>query len=147
VNDRLANAEKKLGLDHPVAVHLRTTRYQPLARKTAIVRPDGRAQKCAYDPDRFVAEVGAMLIGDVERTADTMGHIWFRDVIDQYTSAALAAKRTDKAYQAQNVMHALFAKRGVVADVLATIGARVDELKKMASKSVAVRKPQLRVRG
>jgi len=124
------------------AVAIRVVGYEEFSG-TAIVRPDGRAQKCAYDPDRFVAEVGATLIGDVERAADTMGHIWFRDVVDQYTSAALAAKRVDKAYQAQNVMHALFAKRGVVADVVNAIGARAEELRKMATKSV---KPQLRVR-
>lgn len=150
VNERLANAETKLaavlGPRNPVGVHLRTTRLQPLGKKTSIVEADGRTRKTSYDPDRFIEEMATMLIGDIERSADTMGHIWIRDVIDQYTDAALACKKYDKAYQAQNVMHALFERRGVVANVLETIAARAAELKKMASKTVARTRPQLRLR-
>jgi len=143
VNDRLMNAEAKLEPNHPLAVHLRMTRYQPLAKKTAIVQADGTTRKTSYDPDEFVAQVGAKLVGDVVRAADTMGHIWFRDVVDQYTNAAVAARKPEKAYAAQNAMHALFVARGVVPDVLATIEKRVEELRK---RMPVAKRPVLRVR-
>jgi Peptidase family M28 len=150
VNDRLMSAERKLadaiGPNNPMAVHLRTTRYQPLARQTAIIDPDGKARRTSYDPDRFCGEMVGTLVGDVQRAADTMGHIWFRDVVDQYTAAAIATNKYDRAYQAQNVMYAMFKERGVVGDVLATIAARTEELKKMATKSVPARRQMLHAR-
>ena len=139
VNDRLAFAEKRLsetiGPENPVAVHLRTTRYQPLARKSRVIRPDGSALAEAYDPERFVAEVRDTLVGNAERAADTMGHIWFRSVIDQYCDAAMAAARPDQAYEAQNVMHQLFSARGVVPEVVADVASRAGEMKKRTTSS------------
>lgn len=136
VNDRidwvLNGLNQELGDQNPISKHLTTVRYKPLAKPGKVVVPtleaSRRVKVLGEEPDRFVAKVAPVVLEDVERTADTMGHIWFSEVVNTFTEAALEAGEPIKAKQAQEQMVELFKKRNVVKSVVDRAEGRINEI-------------------
>jgi len=126
VRERLA---ARVGEDNPIAVHLTTTLYLPMASPTKVVTP-GRETVTVYaeEPDRVVQNLESVMIEHPAAAADTMGHIWYRDAVNTYTAAAVAAGERDKARSAQAQLLGLFKSRGVVESVVRDIEARAARL-------------------
>ena len=64
-----------------------------------------------------------------EVTANTMGHIWYKDVVDAYTEAAIKAGEVGKAEEVQQQMIYMFKKRDVVSHVVGSAESRLKDLK------------------
>ena len=142
VNDRIdwvrKGLDKELGEDNPVSAHLTTVRYKPLAQPCKIVEPtlDSSAKNLRVldgEPDVFVEKVAPVLIAGSETAANTMGHIWYREVVDTFTQAAIEAGEQAKARQAQEQMVGLFKKRKVVQSVIDNAESRLSEIKSDSS--------------
>ncbi|HET7460073.1 MAG TPA: hypothetical protein VFJ82_02450 [Longimicrobium sp.] len=141
VRDRL---DEQVGPRNPVSVHLTTVRYKPLARRGKVIDPDTDTVR-VYDqePDEVIARLGPVL-EEPGAAADTMGHIWYEDVVDTYTRCAEDVKKYPVARDAQQQMLALFKERGVVGSVVDRVEKRVDELTARCTNRKA---PRARKRG
>ena len=136
VNDRidwvLKGLNTELGAQNPVSKHLTTVRYKPLAKPCKIVEstPDSSqsVRVVGEEPDRFVANVAPVLLENTGKTADTMGHIWYNQVVDTFTEAALETNQPAIAKQAQEQMVGLFKERNVVQSVIDRAEDRIKEI-------------------
>ncbi|HWW75705.1 MAG TPA: hypothetical protein VNZ44_09930, partial [Pyrinomonadaceae bacterium] len=129
VNEKLdwacGRLREVLGKDNPVSMHLATVRYLPLANAGKYVDPEtGELRAAGEEPDRLVAELTPVVVEQAEAAADTMGHIWYRTVVDTYTRAAEEAGERGRARRAQGQLCDIFRGRGVVKSVLKEVEAR-----------------------
>jgi hypothetical protein len=112
----------KLGPQNPVSTHLTTILYKPLAKPCKVVVPtlesSDNVRVLNEEPDRFVANVAPIVLDNCERTANTMGHIWFKEVVDTLTEAALDAGEPAIAKEVQEQMIGLFKSRKVMKSVI-----------------------------
>jgi len=69
------------------------------------------------------------VVDRVEESADSLGHILFRKVVDAYTDCAAAAGKKTRGREAQSTMLGLFEARGVIPAVTAEVKQRISELK------------------
>jgi hypothetical protein len=137
VNDKLDWVREKLdtntGERNTILPHLITVRYNPLAKPCKIVEPtlnsSVKVRINKEEPDVFVNNLTPVLIERPEVAADTMGHIWYRDVVNTCIQAAVEAGEHDRALQAQEQMVGLFKERNVVPSVITAADARLEELK------------------
>jgi hypothetical protein len=140
VNDKLAWVDRKLsvelGVCNPISRHLTTVRFKPLATPSKVVDPTTRRiREYAEEPDIFVRELHPVIMEQPEVTANTMGHIWYKDVIDTYTKAAVKAGELRRAEEAQQQMVNMFKKRGVVSSVVEHCESRLRDIKAGAARS------------
>jgi hypothetical protein len=134
VNDKLDWVNRKLsdevGAHNPISRHLTTVRFKPLATPSKVVDPSTRSIRAyAEEPDIFVRELHPVIMEQPEVTANTMGHIWYKDVVDAYTEAAITAGEVGKAEEAQQQMIHMFKKREVVSNVVGSAESRLKDLK------------------
>jgi hypothetical protein len=134
VNDKLEWISRRLGQvvgeRNPISVHLETVRAKPMASVGKVIDPlSNRVREYQEDPDRVVERLEPVLGDRMEAAADTMGHIWYRDVVDTYTAAAERIKAVGKARKAQEQMLGLFEARGVLPSVCRAVAERVSALK------------------
>jgi hypothetical protein len=129
VNDKLEWVRDRLGAHHPISYHLTAVRYKPWAMPNKVAEP-GSNEVRVYDPDpdRVVKELEPV-IEQTEAAADTMGHIWYRDVVDTYTQTCVEVHQQPKARHAQEKLLGLFKDRNVIPPVLEAVEKRVNELK------------------
>lgn len=129
VNDKLDWVRDRLGAQHPISYHLTTVRYKPMATPSKVVEP-GSDQVRAYDPepDRVVTELEPV-IEQTEAAADTMGHMWYRNVVDTYTQTCVEVHQQTKARHAQEKLLGLFKERNVIPSVVEAVEKRMDELR------------------
>ena len=140
VNDKLAWVDRKLsvalGVCNPISRHLTTVRFKPLATPSKVVDPTTRSiREYAEEPDTFVREMHPVIMEQPEVTANTMGHIWYKDVIDTYTKAAVKVGELRRAEEAQQQMVNMFKKRGVVSSVVEDCESRLRDIKAGAARS------------
>jgi len=136
VNERLdwvrGKLNEELGEQNPVSTHLTTVRYKPLAKPCKVVEPTLDASQkiriLGEEPDRFVENVAPILIENSERSADTMGDSWYREVVDTFTEAALETGQQPKAEQAQEQMVGIFKKHRVTQSVIDRVENRMKEI-------------------
>lgn len=127
VCDRLSDV---IGDKNPISVHLNTARVKPMASTGKVIDPvSNKIREVGEEPDRVVEKLEPVLAGRPETSADTMGHIWYRDTVDMYSSAAERTGAKGKARQAQEQMLSLFKARGVLTSVCEAVEARVGRLK------------------
>jgi hypothetical protein len=125
VNDRLDWIRGRLGDSNPISQHLTTVRFKPLAKPGKIIAPlSNRVRISAHDPERVVAELGPVIID----RADTMGHIWYRQVVDTYTQAAVDSSKHGKAREAQENLLALCKARKIVPAVVREVENHLKQL-------------------
>ncbi|MCA1624066.1 MAG: hypothetical protein LC778_09760, partial [Acidobacteria bacterium] len=142
VNDKLDWATKRLneeiGEQNPISQHLIAARYRPLATSCKVIEPtldsSMKVRVFKEEPDTFVDNLSAMLIEQAGATANTMGHIWYEDVVNTYTEAAVEAGEGNKAQQAQEQMVGLFKERKVTPSVVETAENRLKALKGSESR-------------
>jgi hypothetical protein len=130
--------DKEIGEQNPVSRHLTAVRFKPLATQSKVIEPtlDSTMKIKVFqdEPDRFVEELSQMLTEKASRTADTMGHIWYCEMVNAYTEAAVKTGERGKAEQAQEQMVGLFKERNVVTSVVEDAEERLNELSGKASR-------------
>ena len=129
VNERLSWVSGQLGPDHPISQHLVAVRYLPLERAWKVVESSNRLTVYAAEPDLAARQLSGVVLDRAEAAADTMGHIWFHDVVDRFTEAAVAAGDTQGAAKAQRRMLDLFRARQVKPAVVASVESRLRTLR------------------
>jgi hypothetical protein len=128
VNDKLAWVVRELGGQHPASLYLTTVQAAPLARDYKILTGEAdRVEVLPAEPDVCEREL-APVVDQAQQAADALGHITFREVVDIYTDAAVAAGEQSKARTAQSHMLGIFESREVVAPVIEEIRKRVATL-------------------
>ena len=121
ITEKLADT---VGRDNPIAVHLKVVRWKPLARDGQFIDGNNKPLVEKQQPDNVVESLESVLVTHCEQAADTMGHIWYRQVVDVYTDAAEAAGKMPEAAEAQRNMHDMFEARHVVQPVLNSVSDR-----------------------
>jgi hypothetical protein len=117
IRTRLADA---IGEGNPIEAHLRATRFKPLMDKAAIVDPASNGVRMlAETPDIAVDELREVLVERAAETADTMGHIWYVDMVKAYTNAAQHAGDAGKVREARTHLADFCHKRSIVESVTA----------------------------
>jgi hypothetical protein len=134
VNEKLdwirARLVRDLGERNPVSMHLTTVRFKPLASESKVARPGSdKIEVLPEEPDRVVHELKPAVLDQPEAAADTMGHIWYHDVVDTYTKCAVDSNQRNVALTAQEQLLGVFSKRNVVPSVLNQIEGRIAELR------------------
>jgi hypothetical protein len=100
-----------------------------LAKPGKVIAPfSNQVRVTEHNPDRVVAELKPVVIDQTDVAADTMGHIWYRQIVDTYTQAALDAGRRNTARQAQENLLGLCKKRQIVPWVVQEVEARLQQL-------------------
>jgi len=141
VNDKLDWVRGKLGDANPVSTHLRTVRFKPLARRAKLVEPSSRKERALPEqPDVVVRELQPV-VDDCQASADTMGHIWFTEVVETYARAAEEANRAAAGAKALQQAVAVFQKRGVVQSVIDSLE---EQRRELTSATGAARSPKSR---
>lgn len=140
VNDKLDWAEKRLrdvlGERNPISMHLSVVRYKPLATDGKYIDPDtSELRTSGEEPDRVVAELEPVIVDQAVAAADTMGHIWYHEVVDCYTRAAEQTNELAKACHAQDQLFDLFTARKVVPSVLNDVQVRANVLHDRAASA------------
>jgi Peptidase family M28 len=125
---------EELGPQNPISAHLTTILYKPLAKPCKVVEPSlessDKVRVRDEEPDRFVANVAPVVLDNPERTANTMGHIWFGEVVDTFTEAAIEAGEPAKAKQAQEQLVGMFKERNVIKSVIDRAEDRMKEIER-----------------
>jgi hypothetical protein len=119
------------GRENPVAYHLKATLALPLATDSKLVDPrTSKIETVAADPDAAVAELEPVVAhaNAAAAAADSMGHIWYRQVVDSYATAAESSNNRRAGRDAQKQLLAMFKERDVVSTVIAEVEQRVHEL-------------------
>jgi hypothetical protein len=137
VNDRLdwvrKHLDEEVGERNPVSAHLTSVRYKPLAKPCKVIEPSIEASQnvrvYGEEPDVYVKNVATSLIADSRATADTMGHIWYSDMVNTFTEAAIDAGEQGQAVQAQQQLVGLFKERKVIKSVIDDAESRLSEIK------------------
>lgn len=150
VNDRIDWVRKglneEMGKNNPVSAHLTTVRFKPLAKPCKIIDPSLESSQnvrvLTEEPDVFVKNVAPILIADSKTSADTMGHIWYSEVVNTFTEAALDAGEQTKATQAQEQMMERFKERNVIQSVIDNAENRLTEIKSDSSSAREARRRQ-----
>jgi hypothetical protein len=128
VNERLDWIRKRLGNSNPISQHLTTVRFKPLAKAGKIIAPlSNQVRVSKQDPERVVAELKSV-VEHAETSSDTMGHIWYREVVDTYTQAALDAGQRQTARQAQENLLGLCKARNIVPAVVQEVEQHLKQL-------------------
>ena len=133
VNDKMdwvcGRLQNLIGEANPISTHLQTVRNLPLATTGKLIDPGtNRLEERAEDPDRFVHEMKPALVDRCEQAADTMGHIWYGQVLETYAQAAEKDNDPDAAREALGQMLKMFKARGVTETVLKPLEERVAKL-------------------
>jgi hypothetical protein len=131
VSRELAGERPSPGHENPVAYHLTATLAMPLAGESKRVDPHtSRIETADADPDAVVAELAPVVAhaDAAAAAADSMGHIWYREVVDGYSKAAEHANKRRAGRDAQRQLLAMFKQREVVPNVIAEVEQRVREL-------------------
>jgi hypothetical protein len=129
VNDRLDWIRGRLGSSNPISQHLTTVRFKPLAKPGKIIAPLSNRVKIAdQDPERVVAELKSVVTDNATTSSDTMGHIWYRQVVDTYTQAALDAGQPQTARKAQENLLDFCKAREIVPSVVQQVENRLRQL-------------------
>lgn len=115
---------RTIGENNPIATHLKAVRWKPLAREGCYIDGTNSPVVTPQRPDEVVKALEPVLVDKCEAAADTMGHIWYREMMDTYTTAAEEAHKPQKAAEAQRTMYELFSARKVVEPVLRSIERR-----------------------
>jgi hypothetical protein len=115
---------RTIGANNPIATHLAAVRWKPLAKDGCHIDGTNTTVVTPRRPDDVVRALEPVLVDRCESAADTMGHIWYREMMDTYTTAAEEANKPQKAAEAQRTMYNLFAARKVVEPVLRSIERR-----------------------
>jgi hypothetical protein len=88
--------------------------------KAAIVDPASNGVRMlAETPDIAVDELREVLVERAAETADTMGHIWYVDMVKAYTNAAQHAGDAGKVREARTHLADFCHKRSIVESVTA----------------------------
>lgn len=115
IRQRLARA---IGERNPIEAHLRATRYKPLMQPAAVVEPKSRTlRKLPEEPDVAVEELQPVLMQRADETADTMGHIWYVQMVNAYARAAEDAGQKGKSREARTQLADFCRQRGIVRSV------------------------------
>ena len=141
VNERLDyirnGLNNAIGNANPISMHLTTVRYKTYAKPFFAVMPGSadsdtaNVEEYGADPERFIADVSQTLTQYTSQAMDSMGHIWFRDVVDTFTQCARDSQRRDdieRAITAQSQMLGIYSARNVVPDVVSAIDETIKEL-------------------
>ncbi|MFN2566541.1 MAG: hypothetical protein ABR499_16205 [Gemmatimonadaceae bacterium] len=131
VTRALDDQRPSAGRENPVTYHLRATLAMPRAAESKIVDPrSSEIKTIAADPDAVVAELEPV-VADADAgaaAADSMGHIWYRQLVDSFAQAAVQANKRPVGRDAQRQLLAMFKEREVVPAVIAAVEQRVREL-------------------
>ena len=128
-NDRIDWVMKRLGEKHTAAYYLSSVRALPQSKSYKLLGGKANSIKLAQpDPD-YVERTLTPVVDRVEESADSLGHILFRKVVDAYTDCAAAAGKKTRGREAQSTMLGLFEARGVIPAVTAEVKQRISELK------------------
>jgi hypothetical protein len=127
VVERLDTVTTELGPQHPVALYLTAATVMPKARPHKVLADSTQVKVLDAEPDLVERELSAV-VEQPKVAADALGHICYRQVIDTYTGAAVAAGERKKASTAQREMLGLFEGRKVLPSVVDTVRARLREL-------------------
>lgn len=115
IRRRLAEA---IGERNPIEAHLRAARFKPMMQPASVIEPKSNTVRTVDEqPDAAVNELEPVLVERAAETADTMGHIWYVQMVKAYGRAAHRAGQTDKAHEAQTRLVDLCHKRGIVESV------------------------------
>jgi hypothetical protein len=130
VNEKLDWVRHRLGPYNPISMHLTTVRFKSLAKPAKVVSPTtSDLQVIEPEPDRVVHQLTDVVIEQPDVAADTMGHIYFRDVVDTFTKAAIHSGAAGLAKKAQEQMLNLFKSRNVLPSVITSVEERVSDLR------------------
>jgi hypothetical protein len=133
VNDKLdwvcGRLGDLIGEKNPISIHLRTVRYKPLAKVGKLIDPTSRRLvEMPEEPDVVVRELKPVVVDQCEQAADTMGHIWYEEVVKTYARAAEDAQDLTAGREALEQGLKLFQSRGVVQPVLRSLEERIGEM-------------------
>lgn len=129
VNATFNDVAGALGGRHPLSLHLAAVRSSPLARAWKVVEPSNAVRVYGADPDQYAADLRGVVVDRAEDAADTMGHIWYAQIVDTYTAAAVEAGKSPDARKAQSQMVDLFRRRRVRPAVIAKAEERLRTLR------------------
>ena len=150
VNDKMdwvrGRLQDLIGDANPISNHLQAVRNMPLATAGKLIDPGtNELKESKEEPDRFVHEMKPALVDRCEQAADTMGHIWYGQVLETYAQAAEKSNDPGAAREALGQMLKMFKARGVTETVLEPLEERVARLatgapaKKTRKKTTAAR--------
>lgn len=128
VNARIDRVTRALGAQHPARVYLTATRALPLAAPHKVLAADATALRVLEAEPDVVERDLAPIVEQSKVSADALGHIGYRRVVDAYTDCALRVRKKAKARSAQREMLSLFEARKVVEPVVEKVRGRVREL-------------------
>jgi hypothetical protein len=131
VNNKLDWVRNRLGMRHPISMHLAAVRFKPLTQSTKLIVPGASClQTLSPEPDRVVEHLASVVIEQPHVALETMGSIHFRDVVDMFTHSAMEAGAQRLALQAQERLLGIFKSRDVLPSTVAAIEARLVALRR-----------------
>jgi hypothetical protein len=130
VNDKLDWVLDRLGMRHPISMHLTAVRYTPMMQSTKLIVPgESRVQTLDPEPDAVVEHLAEVVIEQSHMAAQTMGHIYFQEVVDAFTRAAMKTGAQRLALQAQERLVGLFKSRDTPPSIAAAAESRMVQLR------------------
>lgn len=130
VNDKMdwvrGRLQDLIGEANPISTHLQAVRNMPLATAGKLIDPGtNELKESKEEPDRFVHEMKPALVDRCEQAADTMGHIWYGQVLETYAQAAEKSNDPGAAREALGQMLKMFKVRGVAETVTKPLEERI----------------------
>jgi hypothetical protein len=131
VNDKMDWVQRRLGPRHPVSMHLAAVRFHGLAKAGRVVESGHRKIRVVEpDPDRALPLLDPVVTTEAATAADTMGHIYYRKLVDAYADLAVETRSRERGRHAQKQMLEMFRSHGVLGTVVQDIEQQLVRLDK-----------------
>ena len=128
VNEKIDWVCSKLEKSHPARYYLNATRVLALAKPfKELVVDKKRIEVKDGDPETVVRDM-EQVVEDMPYSADAIGHILYRHIVDTYVMCAAETKNKDKARAAKKSLLDLFTKRNVISSVIQQLEEDLEEL-------------------
>ena len=114
VIETLGEVSARLGEKHPAVHHLAVARSLAFASDFKVIDPQTKKVRLEEADPELVERQLKPVVSDVERAADTVGHIHYEELVGIYTDAAVKVKKKTAARGVQRKMVSLFKKRKVI---------------------------------
>lgn len=113
-----ARLKETIGERNPIDAHLRAARFKPLMTPASIVQPvSNDVRQLPEQPDVAVNQLQPVLLERADQTANTMGHIWYVQMLKAYSHAAHDAGDEYKAREGRSHLVNFCQHRGIVQSV------------------------------
>jgi hypothetical protein len=129
--DKLEWIQRRIPEDHPLHAHMAAVLATGFVRPSKVVLPGDRAVRVLEpQPERVVERLTQPLVESPARSADTLGHVWYNEVVNTFTTAAASVGEYGRAETAQRQMIELFEARRVIPPIVDRARARLRELRR-----------------